>query len=83
MQKLKDINEVTNYLKQGEIVTSNGKNQFILKNKKIYCYSDGTHYNLDFKDFVDLYLNETFYLYEEEVLVDDKKDEEYYRYYRK
>ncbi len=83
MQKLKDINEVTNYLKQGEIVTNNGKNQFILKNKKIYCYNDGTHYNLDLKDFVELYHNETFYLYEEEVLVDDKKDEEYYRYYRK
>lgn len=83
MQRLNDISEVLNSLKEGDIVTTNGKNQFILKNKKIYCYSEGTSYNLDPKVFVELYKDNIFYLYEEEILVDDKKDEEYYRYYKK
>ena len=83
MQKLNDIKEVVSYLKEGDIVTSNGKNQFVLKNEKIATYSDGNHYSLDFKDFVDLYRNTTFYLYEEPIEIDESKDEAYYRYYKK
>lgn len=83
MQKLKDINEAIRYLKEGEIVTSNGKDQFMIKNKKIHRYSEGSHYGLKLKDFIALYCHTDFYVYEEEVLIDDKKDEEYYRYYKK
>ena len=83
MQKLNDINEVLHYLNDGEIITSNGKDQYIQKNRKIYYYNNGNHYSLDLKDFKDLYKHNVFYLYEETILVDDKKDEEYYRYYHK
>lgn len=54
-----------------------------MKNKKVYNYSDGNHYGLDLKDFVELYRNTNFYLYEEPFTIDEKKDEEYYRYYKK
>ena len=83
MQRLADINESLNYLKQGDILTCNGKDQFVLKNKKVYRYDSGTHFGLDIKTFVELYRNSVFYLYEEAVEIDDKKDEEYYRYYKK
>lgn len=83
MQKLKDIKEAIQYLKEGEIVTSNGKDQFVLKNKKICRYQNGTHFNLEPSDFLDLYRNNDFYLYEEALEIDEKKDEEYYRYYKK
>lgn len=83
MQKCNDIVEAISYLKQGELLTSNGKDQFIYKNKKVYRYSDGSHYGLDLNDFASLYRNNNFYLYEEAMEIDDKKDEEYYRYYKK
>lgn len=83
MQKLENIKEAVAYLKEGELVTANGKDQFVMKNKKIYHYKNGSHYGLDVNDFIELFKNETFYLYEEPVEIDDKKDEEYYRYYKK
>lgn len=83
MQKLNDVKEALAYLNEGEIITSNGKDQFVMKNKRIYRYSDGSHFGLDSKDFLELYRNNDFYLYEEAVEIDEKKDEEYYRYYRK
>ena len=55
MEKLSNIKEVVSYLQEGELVTSNGKDQFIMKNKKIYHYGDGSHYGLDLEDFVELY----------------------------
>lgn len=83
MQRLNDILEAASYLKQGDIVTCNGKDQFVYKNKKVYHYGNGSHFILDLKEFVDLYKNNSFYLYEEPFEIDDKKDEEYYRYYKK
>lgn len=83
MQKLHDINETVSYLKEGELLTSNGKDQFVMKNKKIYRYSGGSHFGLDLNDFISLYRNSDFYLYEEAFEIDEKKDEEYYRYYKK
>ena len=83
MQKIDNIREVVAYLKEGELVTSNGKDQFVLKNSKINHYKDGSHYGLDIEDFMELYKNSNFYLYEEPVEIDEKKDEEYYRYYKK
>lgn len=83
MQKLNDIKEAVSYLSEGEIITTNGKDQFILRNKKIYRYSDGNHFGLDPKDFIELYRNSNFYLYEESVEIDESKDEAYYRYYKK
>ncbi|MBP5279438.1 MAG: hypothetical protein J6Z03_03060 [Erysipelotrichaceae bacterium] len=83
MQRLKDISEAIGYLRDGDIVTTDGKDQFILKNEKIYRYREGTRYGMDIKDFMELYNKNTFYLYEESVEIDESKDEAYYRYYRK
>ena len=83
MQKLVDINETVAYMKDGDIVTSNGKDLFCMKENKVYRFSDSSHFGLELKDFIDLYKNNSFYLYEEAIEIDDKKDEEYYRYYKK
>ena len=83
MQKLSDINEALSYLREGDIVTGNGKDLFVMKNDRIYRYSDGSRFGLSIKDFVELYNKNTFYLYEESVEIDESKDEAYYRYYRK
>ena len=83
MQKLNGITETISYLKEGDIVTSNGKDQFVMKNNKICHYGNGSHFSLDIKSFLDLYKKTDFYLYEEAVEIDEKKDEEYYRYYKK
>ena len=83
MQKLNDINEAIGYLREGDIITCNGRDLFVLKNDKVYRYYEGTHYGLSVADFAELYNKNTFYLYEESVEIDENKDEAYYRYYRK
>jgi len=82
MQKLNGVIEAISYLKEGEIITSNGKDQFVMKNKKIYHYGS-SHFGLSVDDFKQLYKTSDFYLYEESVEIDDTKDEAYYRYYKK
>ena len=77
------MNEVLSYLREGDIVTSDGKDQFILKGEKVFRYHNGSRFSLDLKDFADLYKKNRFYLYEESVEIDETKDEAYYRYYRK
>ena len=83
MEQLRDANEALSYLKDGEIVTSNGTDRFIMKNDRIYCYDNGTRFSLSEKDFLQLYRLNRFFLYEESVEIDETKDEAYYRYYRK
>ena len=83
MQRLKDINEAVSYLSEGDIITSNGKDQIIMKNKRVYLYDEGTHFGLDINDFIDLYRKSVLYLYEEPIEIDEEKDEAYYRYYKK
>lgn len=83
MQKLKDVNEAIGYLREGDVITMSGKDLFVLKDEKVHCYSEGNHFNLDIKDFLELYNKNTFYLYEESVEIDETKDEAYYRFYRK
>lgn len=83
MEKIKDINEALKYLKQGDIITCQGNDLFILKANKVACFVDGSNYSLNIPDFIDLYKNNTFYLYEESVEIDLDKDEDYYRYYHK
>ena len=82
MEKLKDINEALSYLREGELVTGNGKDIFVFKNDRIYRYDEGTRYSLNVNDFLELYSKNTFYLYEESVEIDETKDEAYYRYIR-
>ena len=81
--QLKDIAEVLTYLKDGAILTENGRNRFILKGEKVFCYEQGTRFSLDLKDFAELYRKNRFFLIEESAEIDETKDEAYYRYYRK
>lgn len=83
MERINNIKEVLDYLKDEDIITSNGKDRFVYKNDRVYCYDDGTRFSLSVEEFVNLYKNKNFYLYEEEVLIDEQKDEAYYRYYKK
>ena len=83
MQRLKDIAEVLVYLKEGEILTENGTNRFVLRNGRISCYENGTRFSLELEEFKELYQKNSFYLYEETVQIDEENDEAYYRYYRK
>ena len=83
MQKLNDINETLTYLSDGDIVTTTGKDLFVMKNKKISRYFNNNRFVLELNDFVSLYKNTNFYLYEESIDIDESKDEAYYRYYKK
>ena len=83
MQKLNDINETLTYLSDGDIVTTTGKDLFVMKNKKISRYFNNNRFVLELNDFVSLYKNTNFYLYEESIDIDESKDEVYYRYYKK
>ncbi|MBQ6335573.1 MAG: hypothetical protein IJI46_10940 [Erysipelotrichaceae bacterium] len=83
MEALRNINEALTYLKQGEIITSSGKDRFVLKNEKVCRYDEGTRFILNIEDFISLYGQNRFYLLEETAEIDETKDEAYYRYYRK
>lgn len=83
MQKIESFYEVLNSLKQGDVLTSNGKDFFVFKNDKVHHYNDGTRYRLCIEDFTELFKKHKFYLYEEKAEIDESKDEAYYRYYKK
>ena len=53
---------------------------YVLKNKKIIVQSNAYKLSLDKDEFISLYKNEEFYLFEEEneAFVDEEKDKEYY-----
>ena len=83
MQRLNDASEALEYIREGDIVTTDGKDQFLERNGRVLRYSEGTRYSLEIKDFLELYQKTVFYLYEESAEIDEEKDEAYYRYYRK
>lgn len=83
MIKVNNIREAFDYLKEGELLTSNGKDQFILRKQKVIRSFEGNMFSLSIDDFIDIYSNTTFYLYEDVQVVDEEKDEAYYRYYKK
>ena len=83
MQGIKDSYELVESLKQGDILTSSGKDLILMKGDFIHVYNQGTHYKLSVSDFVELYGKSSFYLYEEKIEIDESKDENYYKYYKK
>lgn len=79
-----NIEEAINELKNGEVLCTNFNNQFVYKNEKIVHYFNGSVISMSIDNFIELYRNELFYLYEDNgTYIDDSKDEDYYRYYRK
>ncbi len=84
MEKLNSLNEVLLALKDGEILTTNKIDRYLFKKKKVYVFNNGTSFVLTLDDFKELYEKKTFYIFKEEgALIDNDKDEAYYRYYRK
>lgn len=79
-----NIEEAINELKNGEVLCTNFNNQFIYKKEKIVHYFNGSVISMNIDNFIELYGNELFYLYEDNnTYIDESKDEAYYRYYRK
>ena len=58
---------------------------YVLKNKKIIVQSNAYKLSLDKDEFISLYKNEEFYLFDEEneAFVDEEKDKEYYSWEHK
>ena len=84
MEKLKNINEAISLLKEKEILTVTGKDQFLWKDEIIYRYERGNLFKLSLDDFIALYSSCDFYLFADfSNEIDQDKDEAYYRYYRK
>ena len=80
---MEKVNDVMDMLNRGELFTSNGQDIFVMRKDKISCYRNGSKFVMSIDDFLDLYSQTNFYVYKEEVLVDEEKDEAYYRYYKK
>lgn len=84
MEKTNSFAEALLALKDKEILTTKRKDFFVFKKNKVYRYFNGSCFTIDVDDFVDLYKDETFYIYEEDgAFIDNDKDEAYYRYYKK
>ena len=84
MEKLNSINEAIFHLKEKEVLTTSKKDYFVYKKDRVYRYFDGSCFTLDIDDFKELYRQENFYIYEDDnVYIDNDKDEAYYRYYKK
>lgn len=58
---------------------------YVMRNKKIIVQSNAYKLSLDKDEFISLYKNEEFYLFEEEneAFVDEEKDKEYYSWEHK
>lgn len=84
MERLNNIQEAILALKDKEILTTNKKDRYVFKKNNIYVYNNGTSFVLTLDDFKELYKEKAFYVFEEEgSFIDNDKDEDYYRYYRK
>ena len=83
MNKIEDIISAIEYLNNGEYLTSDGQNLFYLKDNKIKIKDKNANYSLNIEDFMKLYKNVIFYIYKNDIEIDDSKDEAYYRFYKK
>ena len=83
MNSIKNIAEAVLLLKDGYVITKDNKDFFVYRNDRVHHYYDGNHYSLSVDEFIELYNKNSFFYYEETVVVDETKDEDYYRYYKK
>ena len=83
------ITEVVELMKDNIIfysIDSKGRKViYVMRNKKIIVQSNAYKLSLDKDEFISLYKNEEFYLFDEEneVFVDEEKDKEYYSWEHK
>ena len=87
-QKL-TLSEALAYLQEQEILVSIQKGQLIyygMRNEKVVVQSASARYVLRIEDFIEMFKNECFYIYEknnEQVEISKEKDDEYYGWFRK
>lgn len=79
--KVIESSQVIEYLKAGHalVIIEDGTLVF-LQAGKIRLQNTNWHSVVSYSDFCELYLHAHFGLYEEEVRIDEKKDEEYYQW---
>ena len=83
------INEVVELMKDNIIfysIDNKGRKViYVMRNKKIIVQSNAYKLSLDKDEFISLYKNEEFYLFDEEneAFVDEEKDKEYYSWEHK
>ncbi len=84
MEKLRSLAEALDYLKNGQLLVNGRKEQFYYKNERIYIRNQGSSYSLNIDEFIQLFKDTVFYIYQDnDISIDDQKDEAYYRYYHK
>ena len=88
MEKIKNIQELSDCLKANLIVctpTTKGLTFIVAYKDGVRIQNDRSRYTLSFQDFIELYADQTFYIYEnkQEEGVNTEKDEEYYGWYHK
>ena len=84
MDEFVEINEALSLLKEGIILKDNLRSKFIYKKKRIYVYSNNSSYNLNFKDFSELFKDSKFIIEDfDDSTVDLEKDKEYYSFKHK
>ena len=84
MEKIDSFEETLMYLKDKAVITSDGRNLFYLSNGYVVNKFNGSSVKMKKEDFIEFYMDETFYLIEDNsIFIDDEKDEDYYRYYKK
>lgn len=88
MDKLKSIEEALQLLKDSETIfflTQNVPTFFTMRKGKILVKGALSTYRIDEKQFVELFHQEEFYLYEPvfQEVVDNARDEEYYSWRHK
>lgn len=88
MEEIESFEQACRYLKEGAIVFYRNHNKQIycgIRNDRVHIQGAQLHYVLSFKQFIDMFAQETFYLYEKQtpVEISKEKDEEYYRWQHK
>lgn len=88
MDKLKGIEEALQLLKDSEAVfflTQNSPTFFTMRKDKILVKGAGSTYRIDEQQFIELFHQEDFYLYEPvlQEVVDLARDDEYYSWRHK
>ena len=84
MEKVKDFNEAVDYLLQGKQLINSNKQTIIYRDGRYFLYYKGSRFTLSDEAFEDLYGLEDFFVKEEdETVIDEQKDVEYYNFKHK
>lgn len=79
MEKVNSFVEALEALKANFLLIDDRKSIYYFSNNKFFVLKKGSRFILDEKDFLNLYKEQIFYFYENEIFsLDEQKDIEYY-----